>query len=482
MKLIGTLVFGVVVAWVFRLVRDPNERISKALWIPVIWLFIAGSRPVSMWIDGVSDASDSDTGATSYYNGSPLEATLFEALEVAGLVVLYRRKPRVLAVLKNNRAILLYFGYCLLSATWSSFTQISAKRWTKAVGNVVMVLIMLTDQEPGAAVRRVLTRTAFFLIPLSALFIVAFPEMGTTPATLMSAAVLTGVTTGKNELGQTCLIWGLACLWCLLDAFRRRRSSSALAYGLVYGLAFWLLQSSNSATSLTCFLLCSALMVMTNLRWIARRRWLVHGLAVTVVFGAVVAIFYLPSLLSNVGRSSTLTGRTELWTYIFPMVSNRWIGTGFQSFWLGWRLQHMWDVYWWHPVESHEGYIEVWVNLGWVGIAFLAAMVIRGYGRVVDGISRGMDMGTLKLAYIAAALMSNLSESLFQSVMPAWIALLIGVTALPPILGSTDCSSHPAAPAGEEQDDDKEQSWFDPLAEDDSEVVVGRKQWFAAQA
>jgi exopolysaccharide production protein ExoQ len=473
MKPIATLVFGVCVFWLFRLVRDPNVRMSKALWIPVLWLFIAGSRPVSMWFNDVSNASDATADASSsYYSGSPLEASVFEGLEAAGLIILIRRKPRVVAVLKRNWPIAVYFGYCLLSASWSSFTYVSVKRWTKLGGDLVMVLVMLTDHEPRAAVQRVMTRTGFFLIPLSVLFIEAYPELGTSPGSLMTAPVLTGVTMGKNELGQICVIWGLAFMWCLLDAFRHKRHSSLFAYAVVYAVAFWLVEISNSATSLTCLLLGSVLMVITNLRWVARRRWLVHCLAVGVVSGAAVAIFYLPSLLSNVGRNSTLTGRTELWQYVFPMVSNRWIGTGYQSFWLGWRLEHMWQVYWWHPIESHEGYIEVYVNLGWIGIALLSAMVLRGYSKVVDGIRRGMEMGTLKLAYIAAALIANLSESLFQSVMPAWIALLIGVTAIPPILNSNDRPPLPTDHVGEEDEDDREQLWFNPLPGRDSQVEV----------
>ena len=118
MKPIATLVCCVCIFWLFRLVRDPNVRTSKALWIAALWLFIAGSRPVSMWFNDAPDSS----GATSYYNGSPLEASIFESLEAAGLIVLIRRKPQVAAILKSNWPIVVYFAYCLLSASWSSFT------------------------------------------------------------------------------------------------------------------------------------------------------------------------------------------------------------------------------------------------------------------------------------------------------------------------------------------------------------------------
>ena len=38
------------IAGLFFLDRDKSVRTSKALWLPVIWLWIAASRPVSLWL------------------------------------------------------------------------------------------------------------------------------------------------------------------------------------------------------------------------------------------------------------------------------------------------------------------------------------------------------------------------------------------------------------------------------------------------
>jgi hypothetical protein len=42
--------FAVGIAGLFYLDRDNSIRTSKALWLPVIWLWIVGSRPVSAWL------------------------------------------------------------------------------------------------------------------------------------------------------------------------------------------------------------------------------------------------------------------------------------------------------------------------------------------------------------------------------------------------------------------------------------------------
>jgi exopolysaccharide production protein ExoQ len=458
--LIATLICGLCIFWLFRLVRDPKERPSKAIWIPVLWLFIAGSRPVSLWLDD----APTQTGADSYYNGSALEASVYQCLIIAGLIVLIRRKPQLVAALRSNWPIIAYFAYCLLSSYWSSFTYISAKRWTKAMGDPVMVLIMLTEREPLTAAKRVITRTGFFLFPLSILMIEAYPESGTAPGSLMTAPMVVGITTGKNELGMICLIWGLGLLWCLMDSFRRRRERPKgwIAYAAVFAMAAWLVNLCNSATSLSCLLLGSALLVMTNLRFVTRRPVVVHCLVFALLSVAVVAIFVAPTLLSTVGRDSTLTGRAELWPIVLGMVGNPLIGTGYESFWLGWRLDRMWKLYWWHPIESHEGYIETYLNLGWIGIALLTVIVLRGYSRVVGDMRRDRDMSNLKLAYIVAALVFNLTESAFHYVNPVWIMLLFATTVAPAVSISNDHPPLRIKHAAKDVGDDGAHLWFNP--------------------
>src|SRR5260370_16982524 len=47
---IATLLFAVGIAGLFWLDRDESVRPSKALWLPIIWLSIDGSRSVSAWL------------------------------------------------------------------------------------------------------------------------------------------------------------------------------------------------------------------------------------------------------------------------------------------------------------------------------------------------------------------------------------------------------------------------------------------------
>ena len=73
------LIFAVGVAGLFFLNRDNSVRTSPALWLPVIWLWIVGSRPVSSWM-GYEVMATNALDAT--LNGSPVDAAIFATLFV----------------------------------------------------------------------------------------------------------------------------------------------------------------------------------------------------------------------------------------------------------------------------------------------------------------------------------------------------------------------------------------------------------------
>src|SRR5258708_1254100 len=81
----------------FALDRDQELRTSKALWIPVLWLWIVASRPVSLWLNLQTLAEPGSLAQSSqqYAEGSPLDRIVFQALMAAALLVLVTRSRQV---------------------------------------------------------------------------------------------------------------------------------------------------------------------------------------------------------------------------------------------------------------------------------------------------------------------------------------------------------------------------------------------------
>jgi exopolysaccharide production protein ExoQ len=426
---VATFVFAIAILGLFALDRDQKVQASKALWLPVIWIWIVGSRNISAWL-GISPFV-----ATA--GGSPLDALVFAVLIGAGVIVLIRRSSRTGALLRANWAILLYFSFCLLSVTWSDFPGVAFKRWTKAIGDLVMVLIVVTDSQPLAALKRLFSRTGFVLLPASLLLIKYFPALGRSYDPWFGHMSETGVTIGKNQLGVITLVLSLAAVWQILALLQAGkmpgRKRRLLAQGILLAFGVRLLSGADSATSLACFVVGTGLMLTTNLPLTRRPPAAVHALvfALLLTAGFVLSLGGEKAALGVLGRDATLTGRTDIWKLILPMAPNAWVGAGFESFWLGPRLERLWAAL---PNlggfnEAHDGYIEVYLNLGWVGLSLIALLLINGYGRCVATFRHDPALGSLLLAYVVAAALYSITEAGFRMLNPMWTFFLLAVIA-----------------------------------------------------
>jgi O-antigen ligase len=179
--------------------------------------------------------------------------------------------------------------------------------------------------------------------------------------------------------------------------------------------------------------LAGSLIVATTIPAVFRNRTVIHALVFVLLFIACSPLFSTlgSGFVSVLGRDPTLTGRTFIWEIALSLAGNPFVGTGFESFWLGERLEKVWNIFFFPLNEAHNGYIEVYLNLGWVGLAMLAAIMMAGYRDILRSFHQGQDMAKLRLAYFVAALAYSLTEAGFRMMSPIWIFFLLAVTAIP---------------------------------------------------
>lgn len=431
---IASLICACGIAGLFFLNRDSSVHTSKAVWLPIAWLWILGSRPVSTWL-GVSPTD----GANAQLDGSPVDALVFGVLLSAAIIVLVRRGSRARMLLTINGPILMYFFYCLLSITWAPFPDVAFKRWIKAIGDLAMVLILVTEVNPAAALGRLFSRVGFLLFPTSVLFIKYYEYLGRgyTPD---GAPMNTGVTTNKNSLGVILLVILLGTVWRILTLLQDKslpnRSRHLIAQFTLLGFGIALLQMADSATSSACFVLGTVLIVATKLPAIKSRPGRVHALVAMIVIAAALALLFggQAGVTHALGRQSNMSGRTDIWAAVTSAVSKPIIGDGFESFWISPDVSKVWQSLsgWWDPKglnEAHNGYIEVYLNLGWIGVCLIACILISGYRRATSAFRRNPDMGSLMLAYVTASAVYSVTEAGFRMLDPIWIFLLLAVVA-----------------------------------------------------
>ncbi|WP_176216834.1 O-antigen ligase family protein [Andreprevotia lacus] len=202
-----------------------------------------------------------------------------------------------------------------------------------------------------------------------------------------------GVASHKNELGQLAtlgvLIYatlaisgklrlGLGLMLLAMLVLVKSQSSSctmALAAALaVGGIGLLLALASRSATSQPLLLGC--------------------GLFTLAVLFGLYVIGLIPDLQGMIdfvfgllGKSSTLTGRTELWALVLENMQfqNPWLGGGYGGFWngpdsiagyIGYRFGGG------YVGQAHNGYIDLYNDLGWTGIGLLVLFLLTWLQRI----------------------------------------------------------------------------------------------------
>ena len=427
---LAALVFGIGIAGFFFFDREQG-RVSPALWIPTAWLFLCSSRSLAEWL-GADSGMDQ---ASSYLDGNPIDRNFLIILQVLALIVLVSRRRRVGPVLRKNWVIGLFFLYAALSMAWSDYPFITLKHWIKGIGDVMMVLIVLTEPNISEAVKRLVTRLGFVLVPLSLLFIWYYPSLGRTH-TMDWTPEAVGVATQKNGLGELCDIFGLALLWRFRNTYNDRkdprRRRRLLALGAVLAMTVWLLRLCNSMTSICALSMAGTVMLLSTRPAFRRRPALLHLLIAGVILSTLYALFFQSSgaLIQGLGRDATLSGRTVAWPEFLRLVNNQLIGVGYESFWLGDRLQKVWVItQGLHINEAHSGYVEILLTLGWIGLALMGVLIATGYQNVIAAYRRDPDANSLRIAWFVAAIITGLTEAAFRMMGLPWIVFLLATAA-----------------------------------------------------
>jgi exopolysaccharide production protein ExoQ len=251
-----------------------------------------------------------------------------------------------------------------------------------------------------------------------------------------------GATTSKNMLGVVCLVSGIFFFWDTLTRWsdrKERRTKRIIVLNVVFlGMTLWLLNLSNSATSRVCLVIGCLVILAARSRPVNRHPSFLKALIPAGLLLYVVLAYAFNingELARQVGRDPTLTGRTNVWKAVLSTDTNPLLGTGYESFWLGPRLSRVRELA--GPVnEAHNGYLEVYLNLGLIGVFLLGIFLIASYRAICKRLSPSFNLASLGLALWTIMLFYNMTESAAFKGSFLWVTflmVLIIVSAHPPI-------------------------------------------------
>jgi len=435
-RLLALFTFSLWLPWLYYHDTKDRASVSSGSWIVVAWAVIYATRPVTEWF-GL--AGEGPSLPQSRDEGNPVEAFFSLSLIIAGWVILLRRGVQFSKVIKENTWLFVFYGFWLMSITWSDYPFITFKRLFKDLGNIIMVLLVLTDTDPSVAIKAVICRLAYLCIPLSILFIRYYPELGRIYTGYdQSRHMWVGVTTHKNSLGVLALVGALFLFWDFLDSRRMpqaRVHRATLASRIAVFLMCWyLLLMIDSVTALVCAGLGTSLLLFLNLPFMKCHPGRVEllGLGSLASLWIMDLLFnFKETFVESLGRDMTLTSRTDLWAIVKDHQDNPLVGAGFNTFWSGERYVALAETTG-GVVQAHNGYIELYLNGGIVGVCLLTALLLSAYWQIRNGIALGTRESVIRLVLLVIAVVYNISEASFTKVGLLWLLTLFAVIKFPP--------------------------------------------------
>jgi O-antigen ligase len=370
-------------------------------------MMVIGSRNVSYWFDL--------GGADNVMDGSPFDRIIFLAFNIAGIMILINRKIIFSEVIYKNVAISIFFLYAANSILWSDIPFVAMKRFIKAIGNPVMALVVLSEPDPVEAIKTILRRCAYALIPLSIICIKYYPHTGR-HYHVSGDVMYSGVTGQKNELGLICTIFCIIFVWCLINIRERKDGNSTFMEYFVptiyLSMNLWLLYVSDSATSWMCTLTGLAILIGTRFQIMKNHpKYINIFIIIGIVFIFISEYIFEISktIISSLGRDSTLTTRVPMWDFLIGFNTDFLFGTGYDSFWTLNRIRLADETFRTH--SAHNGYLDIYLNLGIIGFVFFTAVILATYRDINAYLEEKFDFSVFRLTILVTILLYSCTEA-----------------------------------------------------------------------
>jgi O-antigen ligase len=301
----------------------------------------------------------------------------------------------------------------------------------------LVILVALSDRYPREARDTVLRRALYFLISVSVLLIRYFPEIARNYDQWTGDGYFVGAATSKNMLGVLCLVSGLFFIWDTLKRWsvrREGRNRAVIGVNILFtSMTLWLLDKAGSATSSLCFVLGVLIVAVAHTNIVARKpalliKFIPFGLVLYLALQFLFGVNIVALVAEAVGRDADLTGRTQIWNVVLSVENSVLLGTGYESFWLGSRLLWVWERA--GGINSaHNGYLEVYLHLGIVGLAIVVGLLASSYRAIGRSFRTDPKEASFSLAIWAILIFYNVTESALRAQF-LWIVFLLSVIAV----------------------------------------------------
>lgn len=369
--------------------------------------------------------------------GNTLRRLVFLALGMLGGLLLVGSKTKLHINLPMIGSIGCFFAICYASYFWAIDPSMALRR--------LIVLSCVIVGSLGLArylnLRELALLSLLITVALSSFGVLNELRLGTFRP--WSGDFRFAGTVHPNTQGMILAvqIFSAAALWPATKSGQLR--SWLVAAGMA-GLLLLVLTKSRTSTAAVLVSLLAILLLQTKFS-----TKLLGGLAIAWCGAASLLLLWLTGidpkkdfrdavLLGRAEESDTLSGRHLIWPEMWDHIAQRpLLGHGFESFWTADNIDSVSETLQWGVREAHNGYLDVMLSVGQVGLLLGVVMAFiglwssaRGYLQLRDS-SYALPFGLIVFALLNSFLESGMVNIMLGTFLLGSYLLHIGLFAEP---------------------------------------------------
>lgn len=335
----------------------------------------------------------------------------FQLIYITTLFYLAPHWKRAAYLLVKDKLILLLMIVIFLSIFWSVDVERTVARSVAVFGTTLFGIYFAIRYSLKQQLH-ILGWVLGLAGIMSILFAVALPQYGIMRG--IHAGAWRGIFTHKNGLGAMMALSVVTFL--TLDA-SDRKNSFIFRLGIFVSIVLLLL--SKSSSPLIYLTVLTAIFFLSRvLRWEYKLKATAISIIVMLGYASVVFCISQAEAIANMfGKDLTFTGRTDLWVYAWELIEKKpWLGYGYGALWSGLNSEtgHIWRILGWEPPNAHNGFLDVWLSLGILGLSMLVIHIFITFIRAVVIIGQGKTaVCFLPLIVMLLILLKNVTETNF---------------------------------------------------------------------
>jgi O-antigen ligase len=310
---------------------------------------------------------------------NPINQILYVFLFLSSLIIVIKRFDTFSLFIKREKYLSLFILLCLVSAIWSSYHIISFKRSFQLLSVYLVVINALLFIEPSKLLKvlKIIISLYLLITVFSSLFIheAIDPDHGS----------WRGITEHKNILARYAFYSFLISMFFYGEQNKLSAKITNYAISLVSVIVV-IMSGSSTVIIMLVLIICISLLFSIEgiFKPLGIGRTIIIMVLLFIISLYIVINIFVPHIMDKIpimlGKDPTLSLRTEIWDYVWIEIKKKiFLGYGFGTYWMMGSsvVANFASIFAGYQInQAHNGYLEIMLQLGLIGITLFATILI----------------------------------------------------------------------------------------------------------